>query len=234
MLNIAICEDQLECMEYLELILTKLLIIENINYKIYKFNSGESLLENMNLNFDLIFLDIILGGIDGIEVSKKIRKINKDVEIIFTTNEIKFALKGYKVRAYRYFIKPINIEDVEELFKSYLKDYDNDQEKICIKTEDDNIFIKTKDILYAEVNGKVITIHTQNGLYSTNMRMKNLESKLSRDKFLRCHHSFVINLDRIEKINKTNLVINDDIIPISRSKMSSLKCTLAELLGEKL
>lgn len=115
MLNIVICEDEIEQQEILKDYLEQILNEINSKYEILIFNSGEELFKNYLDNIDIFLLDIQMDGLNGMEVARKIRQIDKkEVEIIFTTSLIEYIQEGYEVRAYRYLLKPIKLEDLKK------------------------------------------------------------------------------------------------------------------------
>ncbi|EPZ54196.1 response regulator [[Clostridium] sordellii ATCC 9714] len=115
MLNIVICEDEIEQQEILKDYLEQILNEIDIKYEILIFNSGEELFKNYPSNIDIFLLDIQMDGLNGMEVARKIRQIDKkEVEIIFTTSLIEYIQEGYEVRAYRYLLKPVKLEDLKK------------------------------------------------------------------------------------------------------------------------
>ena len=77
------------------------------NYEVLEFVSGEDLLSNYPNNIDLLFLDIQMNGLNGMDVARRIREFDNNVEIIFTTSVLDYVCEGYEVNAYRYMLKPI-------------------------------------------------------------------------------------------------------------------------------
>ena len=108
MLNIAIVEDEKEMSNCLRDYLIKFFNEENISIDVSIFDNGNIFLEKYKLNYNLIFLDIKMPSIDGMEVAQKIRKIDKNVMIIFVTSLAQYAIKGYEVNAFDYILKPID------------------------------------------------------------------------------------------------------------------------------
>ena len=186
------------------------------NYEVLEFVSGEDLLSNYPNNIDLLFLDIQMNGLNGMDVARRIREFDNNVEIIFTTSVLDYVCEGYEVNAYRYMLKPIEYN----IFKNNMGKW-----KL--------IKIKFDDILYIETSKRQLIIHTTNGYEIIKMSMRKLEKILNKD-FFRCHNSFIVNLEKINKIDVSDIYINNATIPISKYRRKQLKARLIEVLGDKL
>ena len=176
------------------------------NYEVLEFVSGEDLLSNYPNNIDLLFLDIQMNGLNGMDVARRIREFDNNVEIIFTTSVLDYVCEGYEVNAYRYMLKPIEYN----IFKNNMD-----------------------DILYIETSKRQLIIHTINGHEIIKMSIRKLEKLLNKD-FFRCHNSFIVNLEKINKIDVSDIYINNATIPISKHRRKQLKARLIEVLGDKL
>ena len=190
------------------------------NYEVLEFVSGEDLLSNYPNNIDLLFLDIQMNGLNGMDVARRIREFDNNVEIIFTTSVLDYVCEGYEVNAYRYMLKPIEYN----IFKNNMgKCIENIIKKkndfLTINDKSKLIKIKFDDILYIETSKRQLIIHTINGHEIIKMSMRKLEKLLNKD-FFRCHNSFIVNLEKINKIeggkidikafNKGKLVLVDN------------------------
>ncbi|WP_122639057.1 response regulator [Romboutsia sp. Marseille-P6047] len=114
MVRIAICEDEKETQILLESNLNNILKHTNKEYEIKKYSSGEELLESELNHIDILLLDIQMGQINGMDTARKIREIDDNMEIIFITSLIDYVQEGYEVRAYRYLLKPIELEELKK------------------------------------------------------------------------------------------------------------------------
>lgn len=204
------------------------------NYEVLEFVSGEDLLSNYPNNIDLLFLDIQMNGLNGMDVARRIREFDNNVEIIFTTSVLDYVCEGYEVNAYRYMLKPIEYN----IFKNNMgKCIENIIKKkndlLTINDKSKLIKIKFDDILYIETSKRQLIIHTINGHEIIKMSIRKLEKLLNKD-FFRCHNSFIVNLEKINKIDVSDIYINNATIPISKHRRKQLKARLIEVLGDKL
>ncbi|GAA0102925.1 two-component system response regulator RgaR [Paraclostridium bifermentans] len=231
-IKIAICDDEYIHREILLKYIDKLFLMDL--YEVLTFNSGEDLLANYPNDLDILLLDIQMLGINGIKTAKKIRLFDTKVTIVFTTAISDFMQEGYEVRAFRYLLKPINYSDFSKhLIQCKNEVLKNKEKYISIKEIDEGktIIIPINSILYIEVECRVALIHTDNEIYKIRESIKNLESQLTEYSFFRCHRAYLINLFKINSIDKNSVFIKDNEILVSRYKMKDLKSKITDILG---
>lgn len=237
MLKIAICEDELKQQEILAQHIEKILTEITKDYEILTFISGEELLENYPENVDIFLLDIKMDKLNGMEIAKKIREIDKkEVEIIFTTSLVKYIQDGYEVRAYRYLLKPIKFDDLKKHLTSCIKEINEKKENyIVVNGKNDVYKINISHITYVEIQNKDMTIHTIDKDYNIKMSIDKIEKELSRYNFFRCHKSFLVNISYIENIKQYIAILeNKDEVPISRHRFKETKARFLSYIGSVL
>ncbi|XTR39105.1 LytR/AlgR family response regulator transcription factor [Paraclostridium tenue] len=237
MLKIAICEDEVKQQEILEQYIDKILTEITKDYEILTFISGEELLENYPENVDIFLLDIKMDKLNGMEIAKKIREIDKkEVEIIFTTSLVKYIQDGYEVRAYRYLLKPIKFDDLKKHLTSCIKEINEKKENyIVVNGKNDVYKINISHITYIEIQNKDMTIHTIDKDYNIKMSIDKIEKELSRYNFFRCHKSFLVNISYIENIKQYIAILeNKDEVPISRHRFKETKARFLSYIGSVL
>lgn len=232
-LNIVICDDELLHRATLKEFLITILDEELLEYNLIEYSSGEDLINNYD-KVDLLFLDIRMNGLSGMDVARKIREFDSNVEIIFTTSVEKYVFEAYEVKAYRYLVKPIEYEDLKKQVKLCISDYLTKNSIISIDSNKATVKIPIGEILYADVMKKEVTIYTESKVYTIETSMKRVENKLSNYGFFRCHHSYLVNLNKVSELRDKTIFINDDEIPVSRMRYKSLKVKLVNLLGDSL
>lgn len=202
---------------------------------------------------DLMFLDIKMPKISGIELAKLLMDRNKAPKIIFITAYDEYALKAFEVNAIDYLLKPIDeelldnsinnrvlntieVEKETNKLKEFL-DYiekDNPQfEKITVYDGDKMVPIDYKDIIYITIENKETYVYTKDGKYEIPLTLNKLMDKLNDNMFFRSHKSFIVNLNYIEFIEKWfNATLNlklkfiNEKIPVSRSNVPEFKCIM--------
>lgn len=233
MIRIAICEDEVSQQIQIKQFLDK--ILNNIEYEILMFNCGEELINNYPKDIDIFLLDIQMDKINGMDVARNIRKIDKNsVEIIFTTSVVEYIQEGYEVRAYRYLLKPIKFEELKKHILACIEEIQNKKDQYLIIEGKGEIYkIDINNITYVEVQKKDMIVHTVERDYEVKMSLEKIEKELSNYKFFRCHKSFLVNLNYIENIKQYIAILeNGDEVSVSRHRFKEFKAEFLNILGE--
>ncbi len=231
-MKIAICDDDVNCVENIVS-----LICENDDIKntdIFKFYDGDELYESINNGelYDLIYLDIEMARLDGVEVARKIRAIDKSVKIIFVTACSEVAITTYEVNAFRYMLKPINKEKFKEYYLLVKNEVESDQFYFSFKFGRETFRIELRDIICFESEKRLTYIKTKDGVKKCYEKLNNIEKRLSERnlKFFRTSQSYLLNPQYIYKYtNKSITLINNDVVDIAKSrskKISEMFCDL--------
>jgi two-component system, LytTR family, response regulator LytT len=184
-------------------------------------DASEFLTDN---DIDLIFIDIQMPDLSGTEFT---RLMNKGPKVIFTTAFEKYALEGYKLDIVDYLLKPFSYEEfliavhkVQKLLKLEQKipeKVDVNNEFLFLKSDYKIKRLNFNDILYIEGLKDYVKVFTQNTLKPvlSLTSLKLLESKLPENKFMRVHRSFIVNLEKIDTIERSRIVFGKEYIPVS-------------------
>lgn len=224
MIKVAICDDEIFYLDtYLKMINR---MKTKYSIEVHRFNSGEDLINYMVINeiqFDLVFLDIIMGELNGIETAKKIKQINETTEIVFLTSSKEYALDGYEIRAFNYIIK--NSQNVEERIYAAIKyTCAKSNDYILINNKSSIEKIEINKIIYIESNKRKIKIKTIDSEYEMYEKLDNVYEKIKKFGFMKSHRSYIINMHYIKKIEVKDITTTmGDIIPISRGKVDEVK-----------
>lgn len=232
--KIAICDDIQEEIDIVEKYLKKILEDKKLTSDIHRFNSSEELLSEEISDFDLFILDVEMGKINGMDAAKEIRRRGIKSEIVFVTGFIEYIQEGYKVNAYRYILKPLKFDDIKECMDGCIEEMLNRKKRFIVISYKGAIEkINLDDINYIDVIKKSITVHTKerNISYSGNS-IEKLEEELSKQRFFRCHKSYLVNMMKIEKIEKESLYVAGETIPLSRHRARDLKRAFTEMMGD--
>jgi two-component system response regulator LytT len=173
---------------------------------------------------DLIFIDIQMPDLSGIEFT---RLMEKGPKVIFTTAYEKYALEGFKLEIVDYLLKPFSYEEfltavhkVQKILKLEQKVFarvDVNNQFLFLKSDYKIKRINFNDILYIEGLKDYVKVYTQNVIRPvlSLTSLKLLESKLPSDKFMRVHRSFIVNLEKIDTIERSRIVFGKEYIPVS-------------------
>lgn len=233
MINIVICDNNAPFLNTLKQYFNKYKSEHKIKIKLTLFNNGEDLINNYCFAFNIIFLDILIPGMDGITVAKKIRKSDSRVVIIFLTSTLKYSLMGYSVRAANYVMKPVSYKKFKiELDKAISYCNEIDQQFIAIKNATGIYKIYVNEISFIETCNHRTLIHTKKKDITCFHNMKKLEKDLQDFGFIRCHSSYIVNISYIESIEKLLItLISSEQIPISQQKRKQVMKTIAVYYG---
>lgn len=189
-----------------------------LNMQVLSYDNGEKLLRHYPFEMDLIFLEIPLTKMNGIEIARRIRSIDSQVGIVFLTTVLNHVLEAYEVRASNYLIKPLRysrfLQEVEQARAR------RGQNRFFIETNDYGMYkIYTKSICYIETEERNTKIHTETDLIVSYKRMKEHEQTLFEPYFIRCHTGFIVNLLHFEKLEQNDIILLSGMrIPISRNR----------------
>lgn len=217
-MRIAICDDNksvidsvknalLQCKDYI----TNMIIDE--------FYSGESLLEHYKKGgrYDLLFLDIHMKEIDGINTAFKLKKLQKDLILIFLTGHNIYVREAFTVQAFQYLTKPVKQEEIIKEFKRAVEHYKLNHTKYKIEDKKSTVYVEISNIIYMEVRNHNITIYTDKGEYIVKGRLKDEEIRLRKYDFVRCHQGYLVNMQWIQAIHEDNIQLSSGhIVPVSR------------------
>ena len=192
------------------------------------FSSSEDLLETWSngMVIDLLFLDIqIPGELSGMEAAKEIHGKDEYIPIVFITNYSEYAFEGYSVNALRYLRKPVSQQDIDTCMNIAWRQWSNGHNQfLTITTSSQSIRVPIDAIVFAEAISHDLRIHTSDeiGTYEIRGTMEQLEAKLPREAFVRCHRSYIISLRHIRKYKNGLITIstNKDI-PVGRKYMQA-------------
>lgn len=193
------------------------------------FSAVEALQALETHKIDLIFLDIQMPDLTGIELARVLDKSTNSPRIIFTTAYNHFALEGYKVDALDYLLKPFNYEEflrAANKAKAYFEmknqaslpgTAQQPEEYIFLKVEYQMVKVPLKSILFIEGLKDYVKVHIENKQRQilTLTSLKSLEDRLPSGRFMRVHRSYIINLDQINAVTRNSIVIGNSTIPVS-------------------
>ncbi|GFI11505.1 transcriptional regulatory protein YpdB [Lachnospiraceae bacterium] len=217
MIIVAICEDERYILEELRRKVEKYINRKSLDASIKTFMSGEELLKAKK-KFDIILLDLMLPGIDGLEVA---RQISCRSRIIFVTSYREYAVEAFDANAVHYLVKPVTEERLfSALDRAVNQTEQMDNQALTLIKSGKTQVIFIRDILYCEVFNHQVRIHTVHGTYDYFGTLDMLETKLD-ERFFRCHRSFVVNMSCVAGQEKgVAILTNGEKIFISRRKQT--------------
>lgn len=225
-LNVAVCDDEKVISNEIKNRLHNMYP----DYLIDIYDSGSDLLNNKK-NYDLIFLDIEMPDINGMETAELLRKKGNGEYIIFLTSHTEFMPDAFKVKAFRFLNKPINDENFFEAVSCAEKEILNN-EKITFIEKGRTILVNYNDIVCVEAYGDGTFMHTKHEIIASNKSLKYWSNRLGNEHFYQVHKSYLIAFRYVKSIGSTETEMHymKETVPISRRKYSQFKAAFFDYI----
>lgn len=228
-MKIAACDDDAMFLQELDRYLKQYSKEYNCKIEYHMFANPLELVAQIEkeIHYDVIFLDILMPGINGIQCAKDIRTYDNYAKIIFLTCSADFAVESYVVRAYHYLLKPVKKENLFVVLNQLANELTAIKENILVvKCKVGIVKISLSKLEYCEmINRKIILYMTDGKEYECSMRMNDLEQKLEPfGIFLRPHRSYLVNMDCIQVLTMQEIIMGSNVkIPVPRDKYAQVK-----------
>lgn len=226
-MRIAICDDNKVYLDETKNQIEKWLSSSAVSSKILIFDNGSDLItENKRKPIDIIFLDIMMPLLNGIDTAQRIRNFDDKTKIIFLTYSKEFAVDSYKVEASHYLLKPVGYDELSKVLSKLIQELKKTQRSILIHSIDGYKKVYLDDIEYAEAAKKGTIIHLVKGVSVKSVDPlyyfeKQLDIKAG---FFKCHRSFIVNLLNIDTFIQNDIITKaGNRIPISRTVQKAFK-----------
>jgi DNA-binding LytR/AlgR family response regulator len=214
---IGICDDNVDDINTL----SEALYEYDRSLQLSKYMDGLSLVEDCLESkklIDILFLDIYMPGLNGIETAKKIRKVMKDIKIIFITSSKDHCHKAFEVFAFNYIVKPLDKQKLKYVMDEALEGIIKERsQQFCFSFKGKRYRILTKDILYLESRDRIIYFHMHdNATFQCYSKLDEIINLLPNDLFVRCHQSYIINIYHVTEMSIHYFKIGENVINISK------------------
>ena len=183
--------------------------------------------------YDLVFMDIEMPEMNGLEAARRLRKLDKQVLLVFVTNMAQYAIKGYEVDALDFILKPVDkYSFVLKMQRALARIPHREREGIIINTDTlETIALPVPSIKYVEVNGHYVIYHTCDGEYKQYTTLKSVEEQLRANHFVKCNRCFLVNLGYVESICKDEVCIGEERLLISRPQKKAFLNAFSDYIG---
>ncbi|MDE6905410.1 MAG: LytTR family DNA-binding domain-containing protein [Lachnospiraceae bacterium] len=216
---IGICDDEKYICEMLE---------RHVNIicpeaEVLLFSDGKSLLSYAG-NLDILFLDIQMEGIDGMEAARELRRTENGVTIIFVTALEEYVYQAFDVEAFHYLVKPFTWEKFSQVLKAALKRHTKEvsgmketERSIVVKSGSSHVKIPIENIIFAEVFNRKVVIHTREGDVEYYGKLADLERMAGED-FFRPHRAYLVNFKYIFKYDARTIYLEGGEVLMAKQK----------------
>ncbi|HSQ88018.1 LytTR family DNA-binding domain-containing protein [Romboutsia sp.] len=236
MINVTICCDELDQVSTLNSYLVKFSSFHDFKYKLSKFESFNELVNKPPKHIDILLLNINLTNKQTVfKTYEKIKSLYSDIQIVFMPEIVDFMLNGFSLKDFKYILKPLKYSAFEDELLLCIRDLDDENKpikKMHIHKNYINILggVSTKSILFIESRCNNCIAYTSNNFVTIPHNIDMLEKNLNPSDFFRCHNNHLINLKKIRKLNRTSVIINSKVVPVSENKFKELKNRLLFML----
>ena len=234
MYRIALVEDDEKFRNNFEKLISEFQT-ENHSFYIDQFTSAVEFLKSFKSDYDLIFLDIRMPIISGMECARQIRSKDPEVLIVFVTSLAQYAIEGYQVNAFDYLLKPLDQASFKIKFTRILHKLDNSNKKnyLILPSSDGIVKISLQNIIFIETQSHALIFHTKIGDFKKYDSLSAYEEKLKEFNFVRCNSCYLVNLDYVKYVDRENLslIMTEENIPplqISRPRKKQVLTALKE------
>lgn len=198
------------------------------SFQIFRFANGADFLQDYRAIYAVVFLDVQMPKMNGLETALQLRRCDKNVSIIFITNLVQYALKGYEVDAVSYLIKPVSYYDFSMKFKKALDIYLlNEDRSFTVNTPGGLCRISTDKLMYVEIMNHRLFYHLIDDVIEMTGVLSGVEQQLSRFGFLRCNKCYLVNPKFIVKVKGSTVQVGDNLLQISRPRRAAFLAELA-------
>lgn len=176
------------------------------------FDSGESFLESLRPGrYSIVLLDLVMGGISGMDTAREMRRRGIACQIVFVTSSDAYAIQGYEVDAANYLLKPVEAATLDYALSHCLSRMGNDSAVITVISNRSAIHIPLKRIVWIEAQRNALLFHTDGGTVKSYMTIEHLLKMLGEHgQFLLCCKGILVNMDRIAAVGEDYFVMDSD------------------------
>lgn len=226
MFQLALCDDQSIVLDAHTNVCRAIFEKLNIEYQISAFASSADFILALGAGqrrFDMILLDIVIDGVDGIRLARMIREVDEDAAIVFITSYDAYALQGYDVKALHYLLKPLDPTLLESLINSvYTEKYL--AAVWIVKSGERHKRIPIKEIVCMETVGRHVEVSLTGGTVNYPGKLSDILSELPAGLFVRCHQAFAVNIENIRELTRRKVIaVNGKEIPVSRTFLQGIR-----------
>lgn len=201
-------------------------------FQVFLYASGLDFLDDMGRNFDVVFMDIEMPHLDGIETARKMRERDDTTILIFITNLAQYAIHGYEVNAIEFMVKPVGYYNFSDKMTKALRFVKRNEEKVMLFKNSDTVAkIPVSQILYLEKEKNYIIFHTERGEFRERGSMAEMEEKLAGAGFSKCIAGCLVNLRHVLKMEKDLVWVGNTSLPVSRAQRKEFAKEFVDFLG---
>lgn len=236
MIPVAIVEDRADertniraCLAYME-------NTADVRFDIHEFSNGLEFLGSIDgpVPYDLVFMDIDMPGMSGMETAQALRKVDSAVLLIFVTNMAQYAISGYEVDALDFILKPINKYSFAIKMKRALTRIpQKNEDYISVRTDGETRSVRISSIRWIDVSGHYVVYHTTDGDVTEYTTLKEASARINRSAFALINRSCLVNMRYIDAVSKECVILGNIKLDISRPQKKAFLTAMSDYMGGK-
>lgn len=228
MKNIAIVEDEDAAAEALASYIEKYSAATGQSFNVARFKSGNDFLADYKQVYAVVFMDIQMPGMNGMDTAVALRKKDKTVSLVFITSLVQFAQKGYEVDAVSFLVKPVSYFDFSLKFGKALDIYVMNEERvITVKYQGGMCRISTDKLMYVEIISHRLYYHLIDDVIEVTGVLSQVEKELGEYGFLRCNKCYLVNPKFVIGVKGADVTVGNTVLQISRPRRAAFLAELA-------
>lgn len=232
MFRLAIVEDDAAMAQLLENYTQRYCRESGVQIQSTIFTDGLDIAEDYRPVWDIILMDIEMPRLDGMAAARRIRELDPSVVLIFITNMARYAIRGYEVDAMDFVLKPVRYPQFAlKLKKATGLAARRERRYIMVTVDGESVRIAVDDIGYIEVMNHRLLLHAPGRVYTLRGSLQDMEEKLAALPFVRCSHSYLVNLANVTGMRHGALLVQGEEIPVSRSRQKEVLERVSEYIG---
>lgn len=235
MLQIGICDDSPEARLYLRFALERLLEPAGGENPIFEFSSGQGLLnwlETHRGELDLVFLDIEMDGLNGMETARRLREADGGLQLVFVTGYADYVYDGYSVGALGYLLKPAKLPQLEDILRRAAAALHRESGQMFVCRSGETAYrIPRRDILYFFSDRRQVNCVTASRTYTFYGKLDQVAAELDDENFVRIHQRYLVHTGAVERVDSSEVtLVGGGTLPISRSCQSGALVALTRAM----
>ena len=232
MIRVAIVEDEAAVRDQLMGYVQRYMRQYDAQIEVTMFTDGVEILEGYRPVYDIIFLDVEMQHLDGMETASRIRALDSDVLLIFITNMAQYAIRGYEVDALDFVLKPVSYYQFSTKLERALQRIQRRRGgQIALQVGGGVQLLNTDDILYLETRDRLLHYHTAADTWSVRGSLQKAEKELAPYHFARCNQCYLVNLRHVTGVQNDFVQIGKEQLEISRRQRVALLAAVAAYVG---
>ena len=230
MLRFGICDDSADARCALRGTLEQIMETQGLECQIFEFSSGEGILKWMEKHageLALVFLDMEMGTLSGMETARKLRDMDSGLQLVFVTGYDQYVFEGYSVGALGYLMKPASYEKLSDIMDRAVITFLREEDKTFLCRSRDTLYrIPKRNILYFSSDRRQVSCVTTGKTYTFYGKLDDVTDNIGRG-FIRIHQRYLVRAEAVDRLDGNEVFIGDTPLPVSRAYRTSVMAALA-------